>query len=430
LEYIGNFWFTILGWEQTSWLKGFIKPAPFLLLFIPLSALALIHYKQTHHPIRNIISLSILFIITCVALNYMHTPIKIIHTLPFRNKEVTLICHNNHIIFIDPGTLAANASALSWVSYILVPYLIESTGKLFIDHVIILQPSARVFEALALLCTKIEIKKLYLPWWQNKLPKNAWYHFIKLQKIAKETGCKIVRMDKKRVTITIDETDFIHLKPQTNHLHYTTITYPVIHAEGIIDKKLFSLYPNQANKKNKVNNMKTNKVLFVVAHEGYQPIEYGNPKKILEDAGFQVITASDKPGIATATDDSTTVIDTVLGEVNIDDYAGIVFIGGPGCLEHLDNEVSYRIIRKAVEDYKLLGAICVAPRILAKAGALNKKNATGWDKDGLLSDIYEQYNVSYLPEVNVVTDDVTITAKGPRTAKDFGKEIVNLLRQK
>ncbi len=176
--------------------------------------------------------------------------------------------------------------------------------------------------------------------------------------------------------------------------------------------------------------MKTKKILLVIAHEGYQPIEYGKPKQILEDAGFQVITASDQPGVATATDYSTTTVDIVLDEVNVDDYAGIIFIGGSGCLEHLDNEISYRIIRKAVEDYKLLGAICVAPRILAKAGALNEKNATGWDSDGLLLGIYEQYNVSYLPEVNVVTDDVTITATGPKAAKDFGEEIVNLLRQK
>ncbi len=176
--------------------------------------------------------------------------------------------------------------------------------------------------------------------------------------------------------------------------------------------------------------MKTKKVLLVVAHEGYQPMEYGEPKQILKNAGFQVVTASDQPGVATATDHSTTPIDVVLDKVNVDDYAGIVFIGGSGCLEHLDNEISYRIIRKAVEDHKLLGAICVAPRILAKAGALNEKNATGWDNDNLLPGIYEQYNVSYLPEVNVIIDDVIITATGPKAAKDFGKEIVNLLRRK
>ncbi len=176
--------------------------------------------------------------------------------------------------------------------------------------------------------------------------------------------------------------------------------------------------------------MKTKKILFVVAHEGYQPIEYNEPKKIIEDAGFDVVTASNKPGIATATDGSTTPVDIVLDEVNVDNYAGIIFIGGSGALEHLDNKLSYHLIRKAMKDYKIVGAICVVTRILAKAGALNEKNATGWDGDGFLAGIYEQYNVSYLPEVGVVTDDVTITATGPKVAKDFGKEIVDLLKRK
>ena len=73
--------------------------------------------------------------------------------------------------------------------------------------------------------------------------------FYNTTKNSKKTGCKIIRVDKKTVTITVDETDFIHLKPQTNHLRYTTITYPTIHAQGTIDKEPFSLYPNQANKK-------------------------------------------------------------------------------------------------------------------------------------------------------------------------------------
>jgi len=176
--------------------------------------------------------------------------------------------------------------------------------------------------------------------------------------------------------------------------------------------------------------MKTKKVLFVVAHEGYQPVEYNEPKKIIEDSGFQVITACNKPGTATATDDSTTPVDVVLDNVNIDDYAGIIFIGGSGSLDHLDNELSYRLIRKAMKNYKIVGAICVATRILAKAGALNEKNATGWDGDGLLDGIYTQYNVTYLPEVGVATDDITITARGPKVAKDFGKEIVDLLKRK
>ena len=40
--------------------------------------------------------------------------------------------------------------------------------------------------------------------------------------------------------------------------------------------------------------MASGNVLFIIAHEGYQPIEYAEPKKILEDAGFTVITRSEE----------------------------------------------------------------------------------------------------------------------------------------
>ena len=37
-------------------------------------------------------------------------------------------------------------------------------------------------------------------------------------------------------------------------------------------------------------------VVIIIASDGYQPIEYATPKKILEQAGFMVTVASDKPG--------------------------------------------------------------------------------------------------------------------------------------
>jgi len=168
------------------------------------------------------------------------------------------------------------------------------------------------------------------------------------------------------------------------------------------------------------------KILFVVAHEGYQPVEYGEPKKILQDAGFQVITASDKPGSAKDKDGKITEVDLTTKEVNVDDYDGIFFIGGPGTMECLDNEDSYRIIKKAVEKHKPLGAICLATRILAKAGALTRHRATGWNGDNELEKIYAEYDVKYLPEPVVVEENI-ITAVGPSAAKTFGQEIMAVL---
>ncbi len=170
------------------------------------------------------------------------------------------------------------------------------------------------------------------------------------------------------------------------------------------------------------------KVLVVVAHEGYQHVEYGEPKKHLEQAGFEVVTASNKPGAATADDDSTIDVQMTLESARAKDYIGVVFIGGSGATEHLDNEASYKIIRDTVSQHIPLGAICVATRILAKAGALKERRATGWDGDGELAAIYQEHGVEYVPQ-DVVTDEgLFITAVGPAAAREFGKQLVSMLQ--
>lgn len=168
------------------------------------------------------------------------------------------------------------------------------------------------------------------------------------------------------------------------------------------------------------------KVLMVVAYEGYQPLEYQIPKKRLEHAGFSVITASNKAGTATAKDKSTTNVDITIDKAIAGDYAAIIFVGGPGTLENLDNQISYQLITEAVDMGKLVCAICIAPRILAHASVLNEVAATGWNGDGELSDTYDEYGVIY-ENAPVVIDQGFITATDPSAATEFADAIVKEL---
>ena len=169
------------------------------------------------------------------------------------------------------------------------------------------------------------------------------------------------------------------------------------------------------------------KVLLIVASNGYQPLEYSIPKKILEHAGIQVVTASDKPGIARASDNTTTLVDYDVQHVNPEEYDGIFLIGGPGALQYLDNQPMYAILKKTKELGKIYGAICISPRILAHAHVLKGHRATGWDQDNLLTDIFYKYDVTYVKE-DVVVDGKVITATGPHAAQAFGKAIVKLIK--
>jgi putative intracellular protease/amidase len=176
--------------------------------------------------------------------------------------------------------------------------------------------------------------------------------------------------------------------------------------------------------------MEETTVLLVIASNQFQHIEYGVTKEIIQNAGFTVVTASDKSGTAIAKNGSITPVDIILDHVMVNNYAGIFFIGGAGALEHLDNNTSYKILQEAFYQHKPIGAICIATRILAKAGVLRDKYATGWNEDGLLNALYAECRAIYLPEEKVVVESNMITATDPSAAEEFGKKIVELLQAK
>lgn len=169
-------------------------------------------------------------------------------------------------------------------------------------------------------------------------------------------------------------------------------------------------------------------ILLVIAHEDFQPVEYSAPKRMLFTSGFEVKTASDLPGKAiSAMSREWIEVDVTLDNVVVSDYDGIFFIGGPGALEFLNNEKSYRVIREAAKECKVWGAICISPRILAVAGVLKGRKVTGWDDDGELAGILSGVGAEYIKEP-VVVDGNLITANGPAAAEEFGREIVRVLK--
>ncbi len=152
------------------------------------------------------------------------------------------------------------------------------------------------------------------------------------------------------------------------------------------------------------------KIALIVAGEGFRDEEYFVPKEILEKKGAEIKTASDKTGIARGAEGGEVKVDLLIQEVNPADFDAVVFIGGPGALEHLDNEISYKLARNTIEKGKILAAICISPSILAKAGVLKGRKATvsssALNKSAVK--ILENQGVKYLDE-RVVIDGKIIS---------------------
>lgn len=168
-------------------------------------------------------------------------------------------------------------------------------------------------------------------------------------------------------------------------------------------------------------------VILIVAFDGYQQIEYLDTKTALEQAGLTVKTASTFKGAAIAKDGSTCHVDLKIEEIDPKTCAGVFLIGGPGALDDLNTLKTHAIIQKVVAATKPCGAICISTRILAQAGVLNNKKATGWNDDHKLEEIYKTHHTTYIKSP-VVIDGNIITAQGPDAAKEFGNGIVSILK--
>jgi protease I len=177
----------------------------------------------------------------------------------------------------------------------------------------------------------------------------------------------------------------------------------------------------------KMPKVERKKAVMIIAFREFRDAEYFVPKEILERAGIEVKTASNKMGIAIGADGGDTQVDLLVSQINPADFDAIIFVGGPGCLEALDNEDSYRVARETVSQDKILASICISPVILAKAGVLKGKKATVWtDFTKSQAKILEKEGAIF-EEKPVVVDGKIITANGPGSAEEFGKKIIEVL---
>ncbi|MFA6461226.1 MAG: DJ-1/PfpI family protein [Candidatus Woesearchaeota archaeon] len=169
------------------------------------------------------------------------------------------------------------------------------------------------------------------------------------------------------------------------------------------------------------------KALFVVAQRGYQDQEYGVPKQILEEKGIEVVTASKEGGTCVGAQGGMIKDSISLADVKIDVYNLIVFIGGSGAQAYSSDEEALNIAREGFNHYKLLGAICIAPIILARSGVLRGRKATVWNKDGRQEAILSNSGAKYTGEA-VTVDGKIVTANGPEAASEFARTLLRILK--
>lgn len=165
------------------------------------------------------------------------------------------------------------------------------------------------------------------------------------------------------------------------------------------------------------------RALMVIAPEIFRDEEYAVPKQVLESRGVTVVTASTRAGSCRGKLGMTAEADIALGDADAEEYAAVIFVGGGGADVYFDDPVAHALARSALEKRRVLGAICIAPSVLAHAGLLAGVRATSFPSQR--EDLVAHKAVWSDGPVEVAGP--IITANGPEAARDFGLALVDAL---
>jgi protease I len=165
------------------------------------------------------------------------------------------------------------------------------------------------------------------------------------------------------------------------------------------------------------------KILMVLSPKLYQEDELNVPRDYFQKMGYSVVLASKGVKTATGMNSESAKVDLDLKDVKLSDYVAVIFVGGEGIYSlRLHEDPDYQSLAKSTSaQKKLIGAICLAPWILADAGLLNDKRATASETDHIKS------KGAIVSDEAVVRDGNIITGNGPFASQEFAEKICEVL---
>ncbi|MHC4640643.1 MAG: DJ-1/PfpI family protein [Planctomycetota bacterium] len=171
---------------------------------------------------------------------------------------------------------------------------------------------------------------------------------------------------------------------------------------------------------------KVKQAVMIIGRENFRDEELFETRRVITEAGFKTVVASTRTGAVRGMLGRVAEATILVNELRVDDYDAIIFVGGAGALEYFENRIAWNIARDAVQKRKVLGAICIAPAILANAGLLKGVRVTGFpaERDRLLS------AGAFYTGAPVERDGLIITGDGPMASILFGRAIADTLAGK
>ncbi len=169
--------------------------------------------------------------------------------------------------------------------------------------------------------------------------------------------------------------------------------------------------------------MKNKNILIVLPEQNFNEQEFVITKTIFSRSGLHLLIASDTGDLCIGDNNLKVKADLNFYNIHEPNFSGIVFIGGLGVSEYLDNKYLHLLVNKFNNNNKLIAAICAAPVILANAGILNNIKATCFPNVN-----YEltKNNAIYVDQPVVISNNI-ITGKDYNAAEEFAFTIITAI---
>lgn len=167
---------------------------------------------------------------------------------------------------------------------------------------------------------------------------------------------------------------------------------------------------------------------MVIAQKDFRDEELLVPKEHFEAAGFQVVIASPDGGDCKGMLGAEVIADIKISDIDINsETKALVVIGGANSPSLMNVESLGEKLELAKEKEIVIGAICLAPMVVASFDIIHGMSATVFPTEESLKTL-KDHKVLYIPE-DVVVEDWLVTANGPTSADAFGKALVELLKE-
>ena len=150
------------------------------------------------------------------------------------------------------------------------------------------------------------------------------------------------------------------------------------------------------------------KVVIVAAQEYYSEDEFIACYEPLKNQGVDIKIASTVAGELIGDQLNKIDSDVRIQDITVHDYDMLIVMGGYGTVTQLiDNQDLHKLIAEAYNKEKMVGAICAGAAVLAKAGILKDKEATG-----SMTELMEEAGAQVLVDEDIVQSGRIFTGKG------------------